>query len=259
MSAKPILAKELSVFQEQGVKHGFFTRQGGVSEGIYQSLNVGQGSNDQSDHVLLNRQYVAEYFGVLPNNLINAYQFHSAEALIVNAPFVSERPKADALVTKQKNLAIGVLTADCGPVLFCDPIAGVIGAAHAGWRGALYGILENTILQMETLGARRQNITAVLGPTIGPQNYEVSTEFQQIFISENAHYSKFFTLTQKPNHYLFNLWAFIIERLNQAKVRVSCLELCTYEHDQDFFSYRRKIHKNEADYGRQISAIMMSS
>ncbi|EJF88361.1 hypothetical protein ME1_00680 [Bartonella vinsonii subsp. arupensis OK-94-513] len=249
----PILAKDLSALRLHGIKHGFFTRQGGVS----QSLNVGKGSNDQSEHIAQNRLLIADYFGVEVQNLVTVNQIHSCDVVVVNQAFIGAPPKADALVTTTQGLLIGILTADCGPVLFADPQAGVIAAAHAGWRGSLNGIIEKTISVMEEQGAKRQSITAVLGPCIGPCHYEVTSEFYNQFIDCHSKFEKHFLKTD--DHLRFNLWAFIMEQLKEAGVHASCVEICTYQEEQRFFSYRRAIHRNEPDYGRQISAILLKN
>ncbi|OPB29941.1 peptidoglycan editing factor PgeF [Bartonella sp. WD12.1] len=256
---KPILAKDLFALHKDGIKHGFFTRQGGVSQNLYHSLNVGQGSNDHLKHIMQNRTLIANYFDIDIKNLITVNQVHSCDVVVIDQAFTGERPKADAIVTSTKGLAIGILTADCGPVLFADPHAGVIGAAHAGWRGSLNGILEKTILAMEEQGAKRQSITAVLGPCIGPTHYEVTNEFYNQFMNRNNQFQKYFLKTDKTNRFRFNLWAFIINQLEQAGLNASCLKLCTYQDEQRFFSYRRATHRNESDYGRQISALMLEN
>ncbi|WP_208437343.1 peptidoglycan editing factor PgeF [Bartonella taylorii] len=253
----PILAKDLSALHPYGIRHGFFTRQGGVSKSLYQSLNVGQSSNDHPKNIAQNRILIADYFDVEVQSLITVNQIHSCEIVVVNQAFVDEPPKADALVTTMPELIIGILTADCGPVLFADPKAGVIAAAHAGWRGSLNGIIEKTISVMEEQGAKRQSITAVLGPCIGPCHYEVTSEFYKQFIDCQNKFQKYFLKTDKVNHFHFNLWAFIMNQLQEAGVHASCVELCTYQDEQHFFSYRRATHRNEPDYGRQISAIML--
>ncbi|WP_455473819.1 peptidoglycan editing factor PgeF [Bartonella sp. B30(2025)] len=253
----PILAKNLSDLHIQGIRHGFFTRQGGVSQGIYQSLNTGKGSNDNSAHVAQNRALISDYFGVEVQNLITVDQIHSCEVVVVHQAFPGKPPKADALVTTTKNLVIGVLTADCGPILFSDPQAGVIAAAHAGWRGSLDGIVEKTISVMEEQGAKRQSITAVLGPCLGPCHYEVTSEFYDQFLNCNSKFQKYFFKTDQVNCFSFNLWTFIMDQLTKAKVNASCVKLCTYQDEQRFFSYRRATHRKEPDYGRQISAIVL--
>lgn len=255
----PVFSEKLSPLANSGIKHAFFTREGGVSSGIYSSLNVGKGSDDKLENVIENRRIVATFMGTEPEKLITVYQVHSSRAVIVDEPFKQEPPKADALVTSKRGLALGVLTADCGPVLFTDPKAGVIAAAHAGWRGALGGVLEDTIATMETLGAQRNDIIAVLGPCIGPKNYEVTDEFRKNFADENSFYSNFFVKTDDQDHYLFNLWEFILYRLRQSQINADCVEMCTYADEKRFFSYRRKTHRNEPDFGRQISTIMLEN
>lgn len=237
------------------ITHGFFNRVGGVSDGIYKGLNVGSGSHDDPEHVQENRDLVATYLGVKPDHLVTVHQVHSADVVIVTEPLTSPRPKADALVTNVPGLAIGALTADCGPILFADHQAKIIGAAHAGWRGALNGILENTIEAMTELGAERENIVAVLGPCIGPKNYEVGAEFRDQFIQKKQTYSQYFILSNQSGHYMFDLWQFILDRLKLAGVQTYNLAQCTYADEQLFFSYRRTTHRGEPDYGRQIAAI----
>ncbi len=237
------------------IVHGFFNRVGGVSAGIYEGLNVGSGSHDNPEHVQQNRDRVASYLGVKPDHLITVHQVHSADVVTVTEPLVSPRPKADAMVTNVPGLALGALTADCGPILFADHQAGVIGAAHAGWRGALNGVLENTIEAMINLGAVRENIVAVLGPCIGPQNYEVGSEFREQFLLKNPKYSEYFSPSDKSGHYMFDLWNFILDRLKLTGVKADSLAQCTYANEQLFFSYRRTTHRGEPDYGRQIAAI----
>lgn len=253
----PVFSPSLSAFQNNGIAHAFFTREGGVSRGIYESLNLGRGSQDDRENIRKNRHIVADFMGVDDKNLVSLYQIHSSLALIVNEPFIGERPKADALVTNKTGLALGILTADCGPVLFADAKAHVIGAAHAGWRGALAGVVENTVAAMETLGAKRSDIVATLGPSIGPKHYEVGKEFYETFINHNVSYQKFFIASEKFEHYFFNLWDFVVGRLQEAGVNGDCVKLCTYGDEKRFFSYRRKTHRNEPDYGRQISVITL--
>ncbi|WP_332060518.1 peptidoglycan editing factor PgeF [Bartonella sp. CB74] len=255
----PILAKDLSALHTHGIKHGFFTRQGGVSKNLYHSLNVGKNSNDHPEHIAQNRTLIANYFGVEVQNLITLHQIHSCEVVVVDKAFIGKPPKADALVTTTQDLVIGILTADCGPVLLSDPQAGVIAATHAGWRGSLNGIVEKTISVMEKQGAKRHSITAVLGPCIGFCHYEVTSEFYDQFVDSHSKFQKYFLKTDKVGHFNFNLWAFIMDQLKEAGVHASCLELCTYQDEQRFFSYRRAMHRNESDYGRQISAIMLKN
>jgi len=240
-----------------GIRHGYFTRAGGVSDGIYGSLNTGTGSRDEPDRVRENRRRVASWMGVAPELLLTAYQIHSPDVLTVRGPFEGERPKADALVTDRPGVALGISTADCGPVLFADPKARVIGGAHAGWKGALSGVLENTVAAMERLGARRERIVAVLGPSIGPANYEVGPEFVERFNADDARNERYFTASANPGHAMFDLNRYTVDRLARTGVAASMLDRCTYADEQLFYSYRRATHRKEADYGRQISAIVL--
>jgi len=237
------------------IHHGFFTRQGGVSQGIYQSLNIGLGSADDANHVAQNHVLIAAHFGVDRAHLLMPYQCHSSDAVHISAPFEGVRPKADALVSRVPGLVLAVATADCMPVLFADHAHGVIGAAHAGWRGAYGGILENTVAAMETLGAKRDTIIAALGPCIGPKNYLVGEEFFTHFINQSSDNQRYFIASSQENHYFFNLGSYNIGRLAQAGIKCEYLDLCTYEKEELFFSYRRMSHRSETDYGRQISAI----
>jgi len=253
----PIRSPALEKLARQGLRHGFFTRAGGVSDGIYRGLNAGVGSQDSRENVAENRARIAASLGVAPQNLLSLYQIHSPDALVVREPFDGERPKADALVTDRPGLALGVLTADCGPVLYADAEAGVIGAAHAGWKGALTGVLESTIEAMERLGARRERIIAVLGPSIGPDNYEVGPEFVDRFAAASAANGDYFRPSPKPGHALFDLNRYTLDRLARAGVTVHGIDRCTYAEEESFFSYRRATHRGEGDYGRQISAIVL--
>ncbi|GAA4662386.1 peptidoglycan editing factor PgeF [Bartonella pachyuromydis] len=256
--AHPILAKELSALHINGIKHGFFTRQCGIFKSPSQNLNVEESSNDQSAHTAQNRILIADYFGVEIENLVTVNQIHSCDVVVVNQVFIDEAPKADAIVSTTSGLVIGILTADCGPILLADPQAGVIAATHAGWRGSLKGIVEKTITVMEKQGAKRSSITAALGPCIGPYHYEVTEEFYHQFIDYHSNFQKYFVKTDKVNHFYFNLWTFIINQLKEAGVNASCVELCTYQDEQRFFSYRRATLRNEPDNGRQFSAIMLN-
>ena len=241
-----------------GVTHGFFTRQGGYSSGIFSSLNCGFGSGDDIALVTKNRAKVADDLKVQHSHLVSAYQVHSAEVMVVNAPF-AERPKVDGLVTNKRGLALGILTADCGPVLFADHKAGVIGACHAGWKGALTGVTDNTIKAMESLGAKRENIVAVLGPTISQAAYEVGPEFPKPFLEQNSAHQKYFIQSIKNDHYMFDLPSYLIDRMMGFGVgQVTNSGLCTYSDAERFFSYRRTTHLQEKDYGRLISAIALS-
>lgn len=252
-----IQADELN---QPGLRHGFFTRLGGVSDGIYSSLNTGRGSKDDQACVAENRQRVARQLGVDPDNLVSPYQVHSPDVLTVNASWSkTSNREADALVTATPGLAIGVSTADCGPVLFADAKAGVIGAAHSGWKGAVTGVLENTIRAMEALGAERSRTTAVLGPMISQNAYEVGPEFKDRFVSQRPKNSSFFRVSERPRHHYFDLPAFILESLAASGIdRRHSLDLCTYGDEERFYSYRRTTHRGEPDYGRLISAIVLT-
>ncbi|MGL4322528.1 MAG: peptidoglycan editing factor PgeF [Beijerinckiaceae bacterium] len=241
------------------VRHGFFTRQGGLSQGLYASLNGGLGSGDDRPSVIENRRRMTQTLGVPGHALASCYQVHSADVIVTDAAFADgERPKADAMVTSTPGLALGIATADCGPVLFADAQARVIGAAHAGWQGAFKGILENTIAAMENLGASRSRMTVVLGPTIGAASYEVGPEFVARFCDGSADNAAYFTPSDKSGHAYFDLPAYIMMRLTQAQVANPVnLALDTYADEQRFYSYRRTTHRKEADYGRLISAIAL--
>ncbi|MBP0439345.1 peptidoglycan editing factor PgeF [Tianweitania sediminis] len=239
------------------LRHGFFTRQGGVSEGIYAGLNIGLGSQDDPAHVEENRRRLVGWFGKPLASLTSPHQVHSAEAVIVDKPFDGERPKVDAIVTATPGLPIAIATADCGPILFADPQARVIGAAHAGWKGALTGVLEDTIAKMESLGARRENIAAALGPSISAANYEVGPEFVLRFLDAESVNERYFAPSNKDGHALFDLNTYTVDRLRRAGVRAEALFRCTYAEEDLWFSYRRTTHRQEPDYGRQMSAIML--
>lgn len=238
------------------VRHGFFTRRGGASSGVFSGLNCGTGSSDQNDVVLINRARVAQAMDVAPEALVSVHQVHSADVISVTIP-LSEKPRADALVTATPGLALSILSADCQPVLFHDPVSGVIGAAHAGWRGALDGVLEATLDAMEALGAQRADTTAVIGPSISQSAYEVGPEFFEIFLADSPDHSQFFANGQ-GDKLQFDLPAFGLFRLRQAGVgTASWTRHCTYGDADRFFSYRRSTHAKEADYGRLISTIRL--
>ncbi len=237
------------------IRHGYFTRAGGVSEGLYRGLNVGLGSQDDRAHVEENRARVSGWFGADVTRLATVHQVHSPDAILVDAGYNGERPQADALVTATPGLVLGVLSADCGPVLFADPQAGVIGAAHAGWKGALTGVLENTIDAMVALGAAHERIVACLGPSISRRNYEVGAEFVERFVEKDPAYAAFFTPSEREGHAMFDLPGLTTKRLTDAGVTAENLDICTYADEERFFSYRRTTHRSEPDYGRQISAI----
>lgn len=251
----PVLDDRLSGLES--IRHGFFTRKGGLSNGVYAGLNVGLASGDEIETVNANRALVADWFEVPPDHLLSVYQIHSADVITVNAPFGGQRPKADGIVTAQPGLAIGATTADCGPVLFADPAAGIIGACHAGWKGALYGVLENTIETMERLGANRQNIHAVLGPTISQQNYEVGPDLIGKLLKLDAYNDRYLERSENSDHAMFDLPGYIIGRLNHAGVVANWVGLCTYGEPENYYSYRRKTHLGEAGNGIQMSAIML--
>jgi polyphenol oxidase len=249
-----IEAPELASYPN--LHHAFFTRRGGVSEGVYASLNGGLGSSDDPARVAENRRRMTEELGLAPEALISAHQVHSADAVIVEGPWTGERPRADGMATAVPGLALGITTADCGPVLFADPHVGVIGAAHAGWRGAASGILEATIEAMERLGARRHKIVAVLGPTISQAAYEVGPEFVATLTGLDPDNERFFRPGERSDHAMFDLPGYIGMRLEAAGVgEFANLGLCTYSDEERFFSYRRTTHRGEPDYGRLISAI----
>ena len=238
------------------LRHGFFTRKGGASSGIFQGLNCGPGSSDLSGAVSINRERVAAALDLSAQALVTVRQVHSADVLTVDAP-LTDRPAADAMVTDRPGLALGILTADCQPVLFADHDAGVIGAAHAGWRGALEGVLEATVEAMERLGASRGSIMAVIGPTISQRAYEVGPEFLDNFLDEDRENARFFA-NGAGGRYQFDLPAYGLARLRQAGVgRAEWTRHCTYSDEALFYSYRRATHRGEADYGRLISAIRL--
>jgi polyphenol oxidase len=243
--------------QLKNITHSFFTREGGHSTGIFSSLNCGLGSGDDIAVVTKNRNIVAQAMGVESSNLVSAFQVHSAEVRVVDAPF-SERPKVDGLVTATRGIALGILTADCGPVLFADENAQVIGACHAGWKGALTGVTDNTVLAMEKLGARRSHIVAVLGPIISQAAYEVGPEFPKQFLVQSPEHQKYFIPSVNENHSMFDLPAYLVERMKTFGIgQVHDLGLCTYADERRFFSFRRATHRSEKDYGRLISAIAL--
>lgn len=241
-----------------GIRHGFFTRRGGVSTGLYASLNVGGGSRDERANVIANRERAMAAFALPGSALITAYQVHSATALTVAGPWPDAPPHADGLATDQPGVALGILTADCTPTLFADPDAKVIGAAHAGWRGALGGIGEATVTAMESLGARRGRIRAAVGPCIGPKSYEVGPEFPAPFVASDPVTKRFFHSAARNGHFMFDLPGYVSYRLNAlglGTVETLCFDTCPDE--ERFFSYRRSCLRNEPDYGRGLSAIVL--
>jgi polyphenol oxidase len=252
-----VQAKTLSA--QPGIRHGFFTREGGVSDGLYTSLNGGTGSNDTRERVTENRKRMAAALGCTPENFLTAHQIHSPEVTIADGPWPQDqRPKADAIVTRTKNLAVGISTADCGPVLFADAQARVIGAAHAGWRGAVGGVIEATIAAMEKLGAQKKNIVAALGPMISQKNYEVGQDLVERFQAENPANEKFFTPSPRTGHAMFDLPGYVVARIARSGIACDNLSLCTYADPARFYSYRRSTHLKEPDYGRHINSIVLS-
>ncbi len=240
-----------------GVKHGFFGREGGVSTGIYASLNAGTGSGDDPANVQENRRRIAATFGVERDHLVGVHQIHSPTAEFVTAPWQGERPHADALVTTTPNLVISILTADCTPILFADAEAGVIGAAHAGWRGALNGVIERTVRLMEERGARRTHIAAAIGPCIHQASYEVGPEFEAEFLAADSAFARFF-VPGAGDRRRFDLPGFCALRLAAAGIsQIETLPLDTYAHATQLHSHRRSVHEKAGDYGRNCSAIML--
>jgi polyphenol oxidase len=241
----------------RGIAHGFFTKAGGVSNGVYASLNAGPGSHDAPEKVAENRARIAKTIGVAPTHLLSPYQVHSPDVVSVSMPWPGDRPKADGLVTATRGIALGIMTADCGPILFADAKAKIIGAAHAGWQGAIGGVIDNTIAAMEALGASRGNTIAVLGPTISQRNYEVGADFAAKAITRDALVSGFFMSGISADKRQFDLPGYILARAARAGIQCSNTALCTYADEQRFYSYRRTTHRGEADYGRQLSVICL--
>lgn len=240
-----------------GIDHGFFTRKGGASSGVYAGLNCGFGSTDQSDIVAINRRRVAKAMNLDQTQLCGVHQVHSNDVVRISGRPTGDAPRADALVTDQPELALVILTADCQPVLFADKDAGVIGAAHAGWRGAVDGILERTVDEMVDLGAKRGNITAIIGPSISQSAYEVGPEFLDDFVANDPDNIQFFASGQ-GDRYMFNLPAYGLHCLRAAGVgHAEWTRHCTYSDPERFYSYRRSVHKKEADYGRLLSTIRL--
>ena len=239
-------------------RHGFFTREFGVSDGIYGGLNCGTGSSDDPALVKINRARVAQAAGLPTDALLSLHQVHSTDVIEVTEPaWLGERPKADAMVTKNPRIGLGILTADCAPVLFSDPNAKVVGAAHAGWKGAMNGITDNTIDAMINLGAKREDISAAVGPCISQASYEVGQEFFETFADENPDYARFF-ISGKGDKMQFDLPSFVLHRLREAGIKTATwVGECTYAAPKKFYSYRRTTHAGEPDYGRLISVIRL--
>src|ERR1700726_3967563 len=241
-----------------GLRHAFFTREGGISDGIYQSLNGGLGSNDDPAKVAENRRRMAEQIGVSPAHFLSVHQTHSPDVVVASGPWQGpSRPLADAIVTRTEGLAIGASAADCGPILLADPTARVIGAAHAGWKGALTGIVDSTVATMEKLGAERSGIVAAIGPLIRQHSYEVGGEFVERFVEADAENALFFIPSEREGHAMFDLAGFIRMRLENAGVlMIDDIGVDTYS-DERFYSYRRSVHRKEPDYGRHVHAIVL--
>lgn len=257
MSVEFLTAESLRL---PGLAHGFFTRLGGVSRGVYASLNAGVGSRDAPEAVTENRARAAAAIGVEPDRLALPYQIHSPDAVAVSAPWSPDaRPRCDAVVTATPGLALGVTGADCGMILFADERARVIGAAHAGWKGALAGVIEAAVAAMEKLGARRGDIAAALGPCIGPESYEVGPEFVAAFAAASDDSARCFAPSRRAGRSMFNLNAYIAERASRAGIGgFEDLGLDTYADERRFFSYRRATHRDEPDYGRLMSVIVLN-
>ena len=250
MTLKPILADTLG-----GVTHGFFTRQGGVSTGIYAALNGGQGSNDTTEAVEENRARITAHLGV--ERLVSVHQVHSDRAEVVSGAWAGAKPQADAMVTSQSGMGLAILTADCAPVLFADPAAGVVGAAHAGWKGALHGVLEATVSAMVGLGAERGRTVAVVGPTISQRAYEVGPEYIERFLDDDPEHGRFFA-GGTGDRAMFDLPGFCLHQLRQAGIgSADWTGHCTYADEDRFYSYRRACHRGEPDYGRLVAAIAL--
>jgi YfiH family protein len=242
------------------IAHGFFGRAGGISAGIFASLNCGPGSGDDRAHVIENRQRaLRELTQDTGAQLLTLYQIHSANVITVTEPWqIGGAPRADAMVTNIPGHALGILTADCAPVLLADAEAGVIGATHAGWKGAFSGVTDSTIAAMEQLGAKCARIAAAVGPCIGRQNYEVGAEFRSNFETADEPNARWFVPSDKPGHFRFDLPGYVESRLQAAGLtNIARIRRCTYADEADFFSYRRATHRNEKDYGRQLSAILL--
>lgn len=253
----PLFAPSLKPLASAGIRHGYFTRTGGVSEGIYGGLNTGTGSQDDPARVAENRRRAAAWMGVQPDNLLSLHQVHSPDAIIVREAYGVPRPIADGIVTDRPGLAICASSADCGPILFADPNARVIGAAHAGWKGALTGVMEATIEAMEELGANRKNIIAALGPSITQANYEVGPEFVERFTAADKDNAGYFVASANAGRAMFDLNTYTVDRLRRAGVAAEALYRCTYAEEDLFYSYRRSTHRKEPDYGRHVASIVL--
>lgn len=249
-----------SLAQLDGVRHAFYTRRGGVSEGIYDSLNCGLGSGDLRDAVIENRRRAMAFLELPEAALATNFQIHSPDVIVVDQVWPrDERPKADAMVTRAPGIALGILTADCAPILFADTFNGIVGAAHAGWRGALSGVAEATIAAMVKLGAEPLSIQAAIGPCISQASYEVGPEFPAAFLSQDEGNLRFFGLSQRMGHFMFDLGGYLAARLRAigiAEVEIVARDTCA--ETEDFFSYRRTTLSQGKDYGRGLSAIALA-
>ncbi len=249
------------LFVHPAVTHGFFGRKGGVSTGLYESLNCGPGSNDSEHLVEKNRQRAMALLGLPKKLLLSVHQIHSADVVVIDevAPF-PQKPKADAMVTRLPEVGLGILTADCVPVLFCDPVNAVVGAAHSGWRGAVSGISEATISAMIKLGAERQHICAAIGPAIQQKSYEVGPEFPKLFADQDSSNKDFFIPSIHDGHFMFDLTGYVVHQLEQQSIGlIENIGNDTCEEEDLFYSYRRMTKRQENDYGRQISIIALTS
>ena len=257
MSALPVVVSPL-LERVAGVRHAFFTRRGGVSEGVYASLNVGRGSRDRVEHIAENRTRAAAHFGQPVERLLTAYQVHSARAVTADTPWGEARHEADGVVTAAPGLVCGALSADCAPVLLADGRARVVAAAHAGWRGALHGVVEATVARMVEAGAERGRIAAAVGPCIAPASYEVGEDFLTAFMAGAPEGERFFSPGASPAKRQFDLPGFVLDRLVRAGVgEAEWVGFDTYADEADFFSNRRAVHRSEGDYGRLLSAVML--
>lgn len=253
-----LLRRSANLKRMRTIAHAFFGRTGGVSSGIYASLNCGSGSNDAADHIADNRNRAVRTLSG-GAELVTLRQVHGARVVPVVTPWdIADAPDADGMVTNVPGIALGILSADCAPVLFADPEAGVIAAAHAGWKGALAGIASTTVARMEEFGAARHRIAAAIGPCISQASYEVGTEFRAAFVGRSSLYGRFFSSGARANRFQFNLEAFIADRLAELDLAsVERLSLCTCARESEFFSFRRATKRGEPDYGRQLSAIQL--
>lgn len=256
-----IRLKSQILSSKRSIEHGFFGRRGGASEGLYSSLNCGYGSGDQIELVRKNREIVASSLGAAPDKLLSVYQVHSADAVAVTSTWTRENaPHADGMATNVPGIALGVLAADCAPVLFADEVSGVVGSAHAGWQGAIKGVVASVIDLMVGLGASRSRIKACVGPCISQKNYEVGPEFRVKFCDVDKSHDRFFIPAVRDGHWMFDLPMFVRHQLVCAGVSdIEVLDQCTYAHADDYFSFRRTTHRGEQAYGRNISAIMLVS